>query len=237
MARRTKTRQTKGHTAVQARRAPEIVEADDPQRAQWRALDYYPTPPWAARALAHFLKQIDSHANSVWEPCCGAGHMAVPLAEYFPIVHASDIFDHGFGEVRDFFTDAPMPECDWIVTNPPFKRGEDFVRRAWPIARKGVAVICRLAFLEGGERHAIFDGDAFQPLSFCCPFSERVPMQLGSWDPELSSATAYAAFIWLKNLNHIPLRFHFFGPGTRERYWRDTDAARFSPLAPLPLFD
>jgi hypothetical protein len=35
-------------------------------------------------------------------------------------------------------------------------------------------------------------------MAVMAPFAERVPMQLGSWDPDLSSATAYAWFVWMK---------------------------------------
>jgi hypothetical protein len=46
-------------------------------------LDYFPTPPWAARAGAELIKRLDPAARSCWEPACGQGHMAHGLADYF----------------------------------------------------------------------------------------------------------------------------------------------------------
>ena len=63
----------KGFTAVMARRR----EPPD-------ALDYFPTPPWATRALfRHVLPALGIDAiGGVWEPACGEGHMAAVIAEF-----------------------------------------------------------------------------------------------------------------------------------------------------------
>ena len=58
-----------GHTSVMSSRA-----ATAPGE-----LDYFPTPPWAARAGGELIKQIDPAAGSCWEPACGEGHMAFGL--------------------------------------------------------------------------------------------------------------------------------------------------------------
>ncbi|MDO5606799.1 MAG: hypothetical protein Q4G25_16740 [Paracoccus sp. (in: a-proteobacteria)] len=65
------------------------------QRAEPRdALDDFPTPPWATRALCEALRDyIGQH--SVREPAANRGYMARPLAEYFRAVEASDIHDYG----------------------------------------------------------------------------------------------------------------------------------------------
>jgi hypothetical protein len=56
------------------------------------SLDYFPTPPWATRALCEFLKLHHKlHGQTCWEPACGGGHMARPLAEYFERVYSSDV--------------------------------------------------------------------------------------------------------------------------------------------------
>jgi hypothetical protein len=51
------------------------------------SLDYFPTPPWATRALIEkVLPQVacrDTGRQIAWEPACGEGHMAEVLAEYF----------------------------------------------------------------------------------------------------------------------------------------------------------
>lgn len=70
------------------------------------ALDYFPTPPFATRALCECVLGIDRArplSSSVWEPAAGGSHMAEVLKEYFTTVHASDVHDYGCGyEVGSF---------------------------------------------------------------------------------------------------------------------------------------
>lgn len=219
-------------TAVMARRAAADIEADSELQALYRKLDFFPTPPWATRAGAELIRRQDPAAEVVWECACGEGHMAVPLGEYFDVI-ASDVHPHGFGDVIDFLAPDADMACDWIVTNPPFRVAGDFLRHGLVRARRGVALLLRLPFLEGAERYHLLHGE--QPLTFCAPFSERVPMALGRWDPELSSATAYAWFVWDKQGQPMPIQP--IGPGTRARLSRQDDAARFAMKAAMPLFD
>ena len=217
-----------GHSAVMASRSASAPDA----------LDYFPTPIWAARAGGELIDALDSHPPGVrwscWEPACGEGHMAHGLADYFREVRATDIFDYGFGDVADFL-DGNARVADWIVTNPPFKLGEQFVRTAWPLARRGVAMLLRLAFLEGGARHSLLTRDC--PLTVCAPFAERVPMVKGRWDPDASSATAYAWFIWRKGGPPRPTELHWIPPGTKARLSRPADVRAFGAKADAPLFD
>lgn len=215
-----------GHTSVMAARAP--TAPDD--------LDYFPTPPWAGRAGAELITALDPAAISCWEPACGEGHLAHGLADYFgrPI-GCSDIHAYGRGSVFDFLT-PPDPDAeerwDWIVTNPPFIHGEAFARLALQRARRGVALLLRLVFLEGGKRSRLF---AEHPPAVVAPFCERVPMIKGRWDPEASSATAYAWFIWLKDAVPRPLdlgpgtQLRWIMPGCKARLSRSSDRAKFAP--------
>ena len=47
------------------------------------ALDFFPTPLWATRALfRHVLPALGIEAvGRVWEPACGQGHMAEVITE------------------------------------------------------------------------------------------------------------------------------------------------------------
>jgi hypothetical protein len=220
-------------TAVMARRAAAQVEGDSAAEALFRTLDFYPTPPWAARAGAELLSEIDPETRLVWEPACGAGHMASPLAERFQVI-ATDVYPHGYGDLLDFFSEGPFPDCDWIVTNPPFKTGQDFVRLGLSRVRRGVALLLRLAFLESIDRYPLLYGA--EPLSVLSPFAERVPMTLGRWDPGQSSATAYAWFFWRKG-HHGPSIIRPIPPGTKSRLSRADDASRFGWRTESPLLD
>lgn len=227
--------------AVMERRAPNVVEADDAKTALYRKLEFFPTPPWAARAGAELVRQIDPQARDVWEPAAGEGHMAEPLRQYFAKVRPSDIHDYGRGySVTDFLLDDGPPVTDWLITNPPFRLGAEFIIHGLARARRGVAILARTAFLEGAERyHAIYCPP--YPMTQFSPFCERVGMSLGGWDAETSTATSYAWFFFAKTaaaakraeVVHIP-------PGTKFRLTRADDVAKFGakkPVAPAPLLD
>jgi hypothetical protein len=150
-------------------------------------------------------------ALSCWEPACGEGHMAPGLAARFGAVHLSDIADHGvrrtrathdcrfrqsdFLGTRDVDFHAPEGGVDWIVTNPPFRLGAQFALRALCTARLGVALFVRLAW---AETRARFELHRSFPPSALASFAERVPLVRGRYDPDASSATAYAWVIWTR---------------------------------------
>lgn len=223
-------------TAVMARRAPTVVEADSPEVALHRTLDFFPTPPWATRAGAEILRTIDPACRVVREPACGEMHMVGPLEEFFDVL-PSDVHAHTPNvPVIDWLDDGAWPaepDCDWVMTNPPFGIADEFVKRGLRRARHGVALLLRLAFLEGAERYKLMSGD--NALTLLAPFSERVPMVLGRWDVTASSATAYAWFFWMKDAAPLPL--HLIKPGTRERLWLRDDAERYGWKPDAPLLD
>jgi len=216
-------------TAVMARRS---VAAD--------GLDYFPTPPWGTRALCEVVLGGREALSglTVWEPACGEGHMARPLAEYFGTVYASDVYPHGHGEVGDFLGTELAPgwqlpgPVDWIVTNPPYHAGEAFARRALSVARVGVAMLLRSAWLEGVERDLMFQA---HPLSIYAPFIERLAMVEGKLDRKASSATAYAWFVWVKGAGDT--RLVRIPPGSKRRFDRDEDWRRVgASVESTPLF-
>jgi hypothetical protein len=171
------------------------------QRAELKnSLDDFPTPPWATRALIeHVIRSKDSLGTmTCLEPACGRGHMAVALSEYFLKVEASDIFDYGFGHVADFLKSKTTPDhIDWVITNPPFRLGEDFINKALKVARVGVAMLARTVFIESvGRFERVFKSN---PPSQFAQFVERVPMVKGRIDRKASTATGYAWLVWEKN--------------------------------------
>jgi hypothetical protein len=167
--------------------------------------DDFPTPPWATRGLLeHIVADAAALAKlTCLEPACGAGHMAKVLKEYFKRVHSSDAFSYGYGEVRDFVEEPYEANAfDWVITNPPFRLAEEFVRLALPIARKGVAILARTVFLESvGRYQGIFR--EFPPTKFA-QFVERVPMVRGRLDIKASTATGYAWLVWEKQTSELP---------------------------------
>lgn len=186
------------------------------------SLDFFPTPPWASRALCEWLGPRETMKAYCLEPACGEGHMARPLSEYFQGVEAWDIHDYGYGGVADFLFAPEGRLADWIITNPPFRLAEQFVTHALSRSGDGVAMLCRSVFMESGQRYrSLFKAD---PPSDVLVFCERVPMLKGRLDRKASSATSYAWFVWRWRAPE-GTHLHWIPPGTRKRLERDEDYA------------
>jgi hypothetical protein len=232
-----------------ADRARGEVAADDAQAALWRKLNFFPTPPWAARAGGELITRLDPEARSAWEPACGAGHMAYGLGDYFERVLATDLHDHGWAgqcAVADFLNPYAADDLgarpDWIITNPPFSLAAEFARLGLERARRGVAMLCRIAWIESDGRHPLFFGAT--PLTVFAPFSERVPMTFGRWDPKASTATGYAWFLWMhppalvaaaqvcRAISPTTPVILPIPPGTKARLTRALDARLFGAAGP-----
>lgn len=195
------------------------------------ALDDYPTPPWAVRAVLRYVAGhlTDRRLNSMIarEPCCNRGHMLRACQEYFGKVEAFDVHDYGIGApVRDFLFPGDLPPVDWTVMNPPFRLAGEFVERALGSSSEGVIVIARTAFIDGETRCR----DLFRrhPPAMMLQFAERVPMlrgrlvQKGALDPmsdrpgtKASTATAYCALIWSRSYKG-PTMLDWIDPCRRE---------------------
>ncbi|WP_354158786.1 MULTISPECIES: methyltransferase [unclassified Bradyrhizobium] len=174
------------------------------------SLDFFPTPPWATRALiehvlmpeyalAPEIARMRLRRMAAWDPACGMGDMSRPLAEYFGSVLASDIFDYGIGaKVTDFLFGEPTWPADFIVTNPPFKSAERFIQQAFAVPGwKGIAMLVRTSFLESvGRYEKLFK---VAPPSIVAQFTERVPMVKGRLTATGSTATAYCWLVWLND--------------------------------------
>lgn len=156
--------------------------------------DWFPTPAWATRAL---LKQ-ELMIGPVIEPACGDGSMAKVLEEEGYRVHASDLYDRGYGKTGvDFLTmEGPFPN---VVTNPPYSLAGDFVAHATDRTSGLVCMFLRLAFLEGVERYYKIFSD--NPPNRVWIFPNRVTLFPANYVPEPGKSksggtTAYAWFVW-----------------------------------------
>lgn len=225
-----------GVSAVMAHRARGLTD-DEPLRAMLRALDYFPTQPWAARAMAEMVMRVDPSARSAWESACGEGIMARGMADYFDRLVLSDIQDYGVGaEVVDFLEpglEPPGGPVDWIFTNPPFEHAKAFVTLARQRARRGVAMFVRLGFQETIGRYDLFSGPMRATLA--CPYSERVGIMLGDCKLKGSTAMAYMVVIWVTDpelASDYPgeTLLRPFPPGTRDRLSRASDGPFLADL-------
>lgn len=153
--------------------------------------DFYPTPPEGTQALL----SVEQFHGSIWEPACGDGAMSRELEAAGHQVISTDLIDRGYGTPNvDFLLDW-QTDADNIVTNPPFKHAEQFVRHALNRAPAKVAMLCRLSWLEGQARRRLFVGT---PLARVWVFSTRLRMQRGrQMEPgESGGMIAFAWYVW-----------------------------------------
>jgi hypothetical protein len=125
-----------------------IPDAENRQRD-----DFYPTPPRATKALL----SVEKFEGDIWEPACGDGAISKILQEEGYTVLSTDLIDRGFGEGGvDFLLDYRTRATN-IITNPPFKFAEEFVRHALSRSSGKVAILARLAWLEGKARKRLYE--------------------------------------------------------------------------------
>lgn len=172
--------------------------------------DYYPTPAWATFALLdneHFDGQV-------WEPACGDGAMARVLVARGYNVVASDLYDRGYGEAGvDFLTTDRV--SDHVITNPPYNSAEGFVRSGLERTRGKLALLLRLAFLEGSNRQRTIFGKT--PPARVWVFSERITFYPAGATVRGSGTTAYAWFVW--DHGHTgPSELRWLPAGYKARY-------------------
>ncbi len=198
-------------------------------------LDDFPTPPWATRSfLAHGVpgtgneKPIEGF--TVWEPCANRGYMSNVLAERFGTVISTDIHDYGVGfPVVDFLETAVFPwdfdgiDLDWIITNPPFNKAEDFVHRWYndmePV--ENFALLLRMNWMEGVRRY----NEVFSkyPPAYIYPYAERVPIVAGRLDRKGTTQMPYAWFVWERTkAKYQNTRVRWLPPSKKE-FDRDSD--------------
>ena len=162
------------------------IASDKINRARY---DFYPTPSAATWALL----KVESFTGRIWEPACGDGAISRVLEAAGYDVVSSDLVNYGFGMTGVNFLSSPDIIAPNIITNPPFKFAERFIERAVAISTGKVAMLARLAFLEGLNRKLLFEST---PLARVWVFSRRLRMGRGGVDFGKGSG-GMIAFAWL----------------------------------------
>lgn len=168
--------------------------------------DFYATHPDATKA---FLVQLEKDNvkldRLIWEPACGQGHISEVLKEFGHTVFSTDLIDRGYGHgPADFLEYEGWWKGD-IVTNPPFKLADEFVRKAMDIITPGnkVCMFVKIQFIESKERRKLFDD---HPPKYVYVYTERQHTAMnGDFDKYKAKAQCYCWVIWEK---------YFFGECT-----------------------
>ena len=149
--------------------------------------DFHPTPPEGTEALL----AVETFDGSIWEPACGAGDMSRVLEAHGHEVYSSDLIDRGYGDTGvDFLLDY-RTRANNVVTNPPFKLDDEFVRHALGRTDRKVAFLLPLARL----RRKWY---ATTPLARVWVFSWRLKMWRNGVQPEgqTGGMIDYAWYVW-----------------------------------------
>lgn len=171
-----------------------------------QADDFYPTPRCSTEALL----SVETFPHKVWEPACGDGAISKVFAERGHTVVSTDLVDRGYGEARRDFLFELQALAPAVVTNPPFKLADEFALHALHLGCEKVAILARLAWLEGTTRfHRLWTRS---PIARIWVFSKRQTLWRGD-DPEAKNkggAIAFAWFVWdvahcgVPSLNWLP---------------------------------
>lgn len=192
--------------------------------------DYIPTPPWATRVLfeevaPHALK--DAEGSWIYDPAAGGGHMMSVFCEYGHSATGSDVEPRDKSITkRDFWTE-PASEFevkpDYIVSNPPYRNIEVFIRQALAEARYGVAMLCRIQVLESQTRHHLFKQ---HPPTTVAVFSDRIPFKTGEVVRKAPKMFTHCWLWWDKTFSTPPkTELVWIRPDAQKVYEQDADYA------------
>ncbi len=163
--------------------------------------DWYREPGWLVDALL----DVEAFEGGVLDPACGGGTIPARCLARGLLAIGTDIVDRGFGERQNFYVrTAPV---DNIICNPPFNQAQQFVEHALTLARRKVAIVQRLAFLEGQKRKRLFEKTPLARIwvssrRACMPpgigYSDGPRDQWGALKAQdgRGGAIAYAWFVW-----------------------------------------
>ena len=116
--------------------------------------------------------------------------------------YSTDLVDRGYGDAHgvDFLMEQKS-FAPWIITNPPYKLANEFVKHAYKLQvenkqGEGFIFLLRLAFLEGQARYKEIFKD--MPPSKVLVHTKRLTLIRGDHEESWygSGKTAMAWFVW-----------------------------------------
>ncbi len=160
--------------------------------------DFYPTPEAVTRALL----SVEKFDRIIWEPACGNGAISEVLKSHGHIVHSTDLYYRDYGIAEMDFLKSQIPLASNIITNPPFNLANKFVYHAMiDLGIMKMALLCKLAFLEGQERSKILEETHLTRVHV---FRKRIQLTRNGETPRGGGMIAFAWFVWEKGYNGKP---------------------------------
>ena len=174
--------------------------------------DFYQTPYCLTKGLWDMLEGMSW--GTVLEPAAGKGAITRVLYQHgVRNITASDKYDDSCGPVKDFLADK-FDRVDTVVTNPPFKLFDEFVERAFQVARKRVMMLGPINYVYAQSRTKLFDEfgkDGFR-LTDVITFNRKVTCEKTvreDWQFK-TGAQCVAWYVWQKDAGHLDAMFHCY---------------------------
>ncbi len=167
------------------------------------ANDFYSTDPRAVRALMERM-QVDK-STVIYECACGSGNLSVELLNMGYNVLSTDLINRGYGTAGvDFLQVKQIPENCMILTNPPYKYANEFIKHAMQLQEQGgmVAFFMNVSYLAGKARYAEIYSKRWLEKVFI--FSNRVHCYPNGTPTGHSSPVNYAWFLFRKGFDGMP---------------------------------
>lgn len=182
--------------------------------------DFYATEPKAA----YLLLQEERFEGTIWENCCGMGHLSEPMKAQGYTVISTDLIDRGYGQGGVDFFKCTETMGDNIVTNPPYKFAKKWVEHSLRLLKDGkkLALFLPIQFLESADRYSLLHDSP--PRTVYCASNRLLCAMNGDFrakdkqgnveydrngNPKImSSAKFYAWYVWEKgNYSNIEVKF------------------------------
>ena len=159
--------------------------------------DFYPTPREATEALLD--SGIVGHLKRVWEPACGDGAISRVLQARGATVVNTDLVDRGFGESGVDFLETNHLFAPAIITNPPFKLAEQFIRHGLDLGAETMAMLLKATFWNAASRLALFRDH--QP-AVVAPLTRRLDFT-GGGAPTMDCVWVVWGAGWARSTTHF----------------------------------
>ncbi|MGU8718797.1 sugar-phospahte nucleotidyltransferase [Clostridium perfringens] len=119
--------------------------------------DEYFTPTYAVKPIIKYLKK----GSRIWCPFDKDDSMYVKVLrkEGFDVINTH--IDNG----EDFF-EVEVPECDYIVSNPPFSKKHDVLERLFKIGIPFAMLIGDLGLFSSKRKFEMFKNNKFELMYF-----------------------------------------------------------------------
>jgi hypothetical protein len=115
--------------------------------------DFYPTPKLVSQAL---LETWKPRSRTVWECACGDGAISEVIEGFGYRVVSTDLVDRGYGEAGVDFLKTTERRADCVITNPPFNLSVPFIRHAFALGVKELALVLKATYWHAAERQTLW---------------------------------------------------------------------------------